>query len=261
MKRLIVLITLCIALTAGAEYVPRPQRLELSGTFESLLPHDVYGNWKSGSISYFRQASKDLNWFVGLDYAVHDNAGSGFLGDFGAYKDWSPVFYTYSAFSAGTNTQVFAEFRIDHEFNVKVGENKDIVIPFGFTYIQSTADSNVVTLYSGFSAYLPAWLITVKVFLNYSNPNTLLSNSYLISVGNGKEGAEWNYLDLTFGDLTYLPASIPFANIINEHSAYLSYKHRKWLSNTFGWFSDLNYLNVVDSYQKYGATLGIFVEL
>ena len=88
----------------------------------------------------------------------------------------------------------------------------------------------------------------------------MLSNSYLVSVGNGKEGAEWNYLDLTFGDLTYLPTSIPLANIINEHSAYLSYKQRKWLSNTFVWFCDLKYLNVVDTYQKYGATLGVFFE-
>jgi len=260
LKRISALIMLCLALSAGAEYVARPQRLEFSGTFEYLLPQDVYGSWDSGSISFFRQASKDLNWFIGLDYARHDFNGTGFLGNAGAYLDWSPSFYTYSAFSAGTNTDIFAKFRIDQEFNVKVGESKEIDIPLGFTYIQSDQISNVVTLYSGFTFYLPAWLITVKAFLNYTNPGTLMSTSYLISIGNGKEGAEWNYLDLTFGDLSYLPASIPLANIINEHSAYLSYKHRKWLNNVFGWFSDLNYLNVVDTYQKYGVTLGFFFE-
>jgi len=260
LKKLKVLILLVLALSAAAEYEPKPQRLELTGVYESLDPISTYGIWKSGSITYFRKASEDLSWFLGFDYSMHDNAGTGFLGDFGAYKDWSPVFYTYSAFSAGTNTNIFVQFRIDQEFNFKIGDKRDIVIPFGITYIQSDGASSLVTLYSGFSAYLPAWLITVKIFANFSNPNSLLSNSYLVSVGNGKEGAEWNYLDLTFGELSYLPTSVPLADVISEHSVYLSFKHRKWLSSTFGWFSDLNYLNVVNTYRKYGATLGVFFE-
>ena len=255
----IVLCLFCAGRGVFAEYIALPSRIEVSGLYEYLSPKDVYGNWGSGTLGFSQKISEDLNLISDFSYFSR-NEGSGILVAVGGYKDWSRDMFTFTSISAGTNVVITPKVRFDNDFNFKLGEKQAFILPLGFTYIWYYDLRNDVLLSTGLSVYLDSWIFTYRFFLNFSNPGTTISFSNLLSIGCGKEGEQWTYFDISYGELKSLPANIDSYMAISEKSLYLSFKHRSWIGSDYGVFTDLNYLNVIDLYQKYGISLGFFKE-
>ena len=108
-------------------------RLELEGNYEYLSPHNTYGSWKSGFLRLYHKPVQGFTYFLEGGVFSRKHEGDAVLGVLGAYKDWSPWLYTYTSFSAGSNSTYLPKYRLDHEFNFKVGEKRNIVPSIGFT--------------------------------------------------------------------------------------------------------------------------------
>lgn len=234
-------------------------RLEANFSYEHLTPRDVYGPWKTLSIGFYNKLKSDLTYFLQLGAFSRDEGDAG-LGTLGAYKDWGSRFYTYSALSAGTNSEYLPRFRIDNDFNLKIGTKKNLVWTTGISYIRYFNVHKDLILSTGLTLYHQEWILSYRVFRNDSSPGNVISYSHLVSTGYGREGWQWTYLDFSYGKQAYLATNLSNPEQIAQNSSYVSLKHRRWLGIDYGIFMDISYLKLEDGYEKYGFSPGIFRE-
>jgi YaiO family outer membrane protein len=256
----VVVIIHCVLCDTGAEETPeRTKRIEVSYSFENLQPHSIYGNWSAGNFAFYNKYSPDFTYF--LQSSLHSrDEGNGVTGTVGAYKDWTNYLYTYSAVTAGSNSTYLPKFRGDHDFNFKVGSNKNLVLTAGITHIDYFDEHRDLILSGGPTLYLDKWVLQYRLFHNESDPGSVESYSHLISVGYGKEGWQWTYLNVSFGKQAYMATSLATPEAVNQNSIDVSLKHRHWLGKDYGIFGDIDYFKLQDGYKKYGISCGFFYE-
>lgn len=233
--------------------------LEISGSFESVSPQDVYGDWKNFSISYERKERPDLTWFVNGG-TFSRNTGHARMAELGAYKDWNDSFYTYTALSAGSSSDYLPKSRIDHDFNFKFGPEKEYVWTVGGSQIQYYGDHKDHILSTGLTAYRGKWVTSYRIFHNESDPGSVTAYSHSISVGYGREKDQITTLEYSFGKQAYLANYLVDPEEVNDNSRLVSLSHRKWLGDDYGVFGDISYFTLEEGYNSKGFSLGYFRE-
>lgn len=234
-------------------------RLEASYSYEYLDPRDINGDWHNVNLALYTDVSPTFNYFVeGALFTRRE--GEGITGTVGAYKYWTNLLYTYSALSVGSNSKYLQRFRADHDFNYKVGKNKNYVLTAGGTYIYYSDSRYDYILSGGPTVYLDKWVFHYRLFYNVSNPGSMESYSHLINVGYGRDKWQWTYLEVSFGKQAYLENALADPEIINNDSLQVSLSHRHWLGKYYGIFGEISYFTLESEYDKYGITCGAFYE-
>lgn len=205
----------------------------------------------------YHKAGPDTTYFFGLS-GISRKEGQALLGQVGLYKDFLPWLYTFSALSSGTNSEFLPEVRVDHDFNIKLGASKDFVWIIGGSYIKYFDVHKDYIVSTGLTYYGQGWNFTYRIFRNKSDPGNIISTSQLLSLGIGREGYQWTYLDFSFGKQAYLPSYLVNPVEISQYSNFVNFKHRRWLEKNYGIYGALNYLKLSDGYEKYGLTAGFF---
>ena len=237
----------------------KPHRIEASVSYEYLSPHETYGDWNAANIAFYSKVSPTFTYFIEGSVA-NRLEGNGAAGTVGAYKDWTSFLYTYTAVSAGTYTPYLPKFRIDHDFNFKLGANKNYVLTAGITYIDYFTDHRDFIVSGGPTFYWNRWVLQYRLFHNESNPGSVESYSHLISVGYGEDGWQWTYLNVSFGKQAYLATSLDTPEAVNNDSLNITLQHRHWLGKHYGIFGEASYFKLEEGYEKYGINCGIFYE-
>ena len=232
---------------------------KLSGTYEYLHPHGDFGDWKNITATLYRKEKPDLTWFVQLG-AHSRKEGEGMLAAAGAYKDWTESLFTYTALSAGTNSEDLPQFRADHDFNLRIGPEKNFAWVVGGTYIQYFDVHRDYILSTGLSAYLGKWVAEYRIFRNISDPGSQTSYSQLFGLAYGQDGRQWTNGKFSFGRQAYLATAIETPESVNNNSVLATLGHRRWLGKDYGVFGEIGYFKLSHSYQKYGTTIGVFKE-
>jgi YaiO family outer membrane protein len=262
----------CILLLFGSLFYSCPQeavaeggapdfknRIELSGAYEYLSPHDPYGNWETFIAAFYRKERPDFTWFAEMSVYTRPE-GDGVLGALGAYKDWTPFLYTYTALSTGTNTVYLPQVRIDQDFNIKFGPEKKFVWVIGGTYIKYHTDQAEYILSTGLTVYLDKWVAEYRLFRNLSSPGWIESFSQLFSLAYGQEGWQWTTAICSYGKQAYFATELATPQAVEDNSLLLALRHRHWLAKNYGVFGEISYFDLQGSYQKGGLLLGVFRE-
>ncbi len=244
----------------GFSYGLSLKRVDFLYTYEYLDPNNVYGNWHTLEADTYFQAPFQLTPFMNIAFSNRTKEGKAVLYAIGAYKDWTDVLYTYSALSFGTNSVYFPKYRIDHEFNLKTGVQKNIVLSAGIAYARYWDVHKDLIFSVGLTIYQGYWVFTGKVFRNISNPGNVTSHSALISVGYGEEKVSWLYLDVYYGKQAYLATYLSTPEEINQNAFISTLNYRKWLTASSGIIGVLGFMNLEDGYKKYRFSAGVFKE-
>lgn len=235
---------------------PRPRRLEASYSFDYLDPNDLYGNWHAAQLSFYDTVTPDFTYF--LQGVVYDrDEGNGALGIIGAYKGWTPKLYTCTSVSAGTHKNYLPAIRFDHDFNFSVWPGQGINFLMGLSYLDYHDDHSGWIFSGGPMMTFDKFNLLYRLFYNISNPGTVSSFSHLISLGYGREGWQWTYLNVSFGKQAYL-ATFVVPQEVNQNSFSINLRHRHWLDKYYGVFGDVSYTKLEDGYEKYGVGFGAF---
>jgi YaiO family outer membrane protein len=236
----------------------KKNRIELLFSNSYLSPHDDYGSWNQLSIVYFRK-EKGFTYFVQGEIFQRKEGDGGLVGT-GIYKDWKKTMYTYTSIAAGNGIDYLPEIRIDQSFNFKLGQKRNIILPINFTYIKSPNNHKDYIFSTGAVVYLSKTVWEYKISRNQSEPGNIISYSNLVSVSWGKEGVQWWHLTCSYGQEAYLADYLIIPEEVRNKSLYIELGLRKWLKENYGIIGNINYLNLKNSYQKYGFILGMFME-
>ncbi|MCE5194233.1 MAG: YaiO family outer membrane beta-barrel protein [Nitrospiraceae bacterium] len=238
----------------------KKNRIEAVFSYEYLNPNETYGEWKGLSLAFYRTPSSDLTYFI-QGGTFWRKEGNGFTGTVGAYKDWLERLYTYSAVSAGTNSEYLPKFRIDHDFNFKLGPEKNIVWIAGISYLQYFGDHRDLILSTGVALYYPEdWVWEYRIFRNDSSPGNVISYSHLISAGYGREKWQWTYLDVSFGNQAYNATNLESPEKVDQNALRVGLRNKTWIGKDYGVMGDVSFFKLQDGYKKYGFSLGVFKE-
>src|SRR4030042_2520157 len=205
----------------------RPRRLEASYSFDSLRPHEAYGDWNAGQLAFYSKVSPDFTYFV-QGALFNRKEGTGATGTVGAYKGWTSFLYTCTSVTAGTHSDFLPKFRVDHDFNFTVWPSKNINFLTGISYMDYFDDHSGLIFSGGPMFYLDKWILHYRLFYNISYPGDISSFSHLISVGYGQEGWQWTHLNVSFGKQAYLATYIVTPQEVNQNSLSLNLRHRHW---------------------------------
>jgi YaiO family outer membrane protein len=247
--------------TREQPFIPleRNNRIELLASYEYLHPYGDFGDWKNVTTTFFHKERPDLTWFVQLG-AYARKEGNGGLAAVGAYKDWGESFFTYTAASAGTNSAYLPQVRIDHDFNLKIGPEKNFVWVAGGTYIQYFNVHRDYILSTGLTAHLKKWVAEYRIFRNLSDPGSIVSYSHLFALGYGQDGWQWTNATFSFGKQAYLATALAEPEAVNHNSIQTTLSHRRWLGKDYGVFGEISFFHLNHSYQKTGLSIGVFKE-
>jgi YaiO family outer membrane protein len=234
-------------------------RIEIAGSYEYVSPHDVFGDWETVSVAFYRKERQDFTWYAELD-AFARKEGKGILGVAGAYKDWTDTLYTYTALAVGTNTVYLPETRIDHTFNMKFGPEHKFVWLIGATSIHYYTHHRDFILSTGLTAYLDVWVPEYRIFRNISSPGSVESYSHLLSLAYGREMRQWTTAVVGFGKQAYQASQLATPGEVSSNSLSVTLKHRRWLKNNYGIMGELSYFDLQGTYKKGGFQLGVFRE-
>ena len=232
-------------------------RLECTVYYEQYSPKDVYGENKSFLLDYYSMPYIGFTWFCEGGY-LSRKEGDGVLGTAGAYKDWNPWFYTYSAVSAGTNSPYLQEYRADNDFNFKVFAKKNVVLTLGGTYVKAHDEHTDTVISPGITVYMGKLILSGRYLSDTSDPGGSVSGSGLLSAGYGQEGKSWVYLNLSSGGEGYLATYVFPPQQVSGNVRSVEVKYRKWLKSSCGYTASASYLDLQNSYEKYLMSFGIF---
>jgi len=234
-------------------------RLEIDLSYDYLNPYGIYGDWTALNFRYYDKIANDLTILYQAS-AITRVEGGGFLGAIGAYKGWFDRFYTYTQLSAGTESVYLPTFRLDQEFNYLFGEHKNIVGLLGFTYINQFDEHEDFIVSLGLTYYSADYNIGYRVFFNESDPGSIKSNTHIISLGVGHEKDQWIYVDVSFGDPSYLSTITPVYERLSYDMVAVYLKYRKWVNEDSGFYAETGLFELGSEYTKYNFRLGYFKE-
>lgn len=261
----IVFVVICVGTvffqqnTAAQDVSEKNQRLEAKFSYEYLNPKSVYGTRETFDLYYYNKHANDLTYFLQLGIFDREE-GKALLGGLGAYKDWKSNFYTYSALSIGTNSEYLPRFRIDNDFNFKVGPEKNIVLTAGITYIEYFDVHEDVILSAGLTYYQNMWVSGYRFFRNHSDPGDSISYSHLVNIAYGSEESHWTYLIFSYGNQAYLATSLSNPEEIDQDALSITLKHRRRIKDNYGVILETGFFELEDGYKKYLFAPGVFME-
>lgn len=235
-------------------------RLDIDIGYEYLDPNDIYGEWKSFNIGYYQKVSSDVTMLYQVGTFSREVEGDAVLGSVGIYKSWNDRMYTFTQVTMGSHIEYLPSFRIDNDINYLFGEEKNIVGLIGMTYINQYDEHEDFIVSAGVTYYQDGYNIGYRAFLNRSDPGKLYSTNHVISLGIGHEKDQWIYLDLSYGNPTYLSTIPNDYQTVNNDAFSVSLKYRKWLDDNSGFYAQTSFFDLSDEYQKYEFRVGYFVE-
>ena len=254
------ILSICLAQVFCEEVIiPKKFRGEVYVSYDRLSPNDVYGDRKNITFNVFDVYSKTLT-FYGEAASFSWKEGDAAMAGAGAYKDWAERLYTFSSISAGTNSSYLQEYRLDNDFNIKLGAQKNIVFTVGGSYIKYFDVHSDFPLSSGMTLYLGKLICGFRYFMNTSNSGSVISYSQLYDLAYGAEGINWAFLTVSLGSQAYLATYVEPPQGVAGNISTIALKDRKWLGKGFGISGELNYLKLDNGYDKYGLILGGFRE-
>ncbi|WP_297454911.1 YaiO family outer membrane beta-barrel protein [Persephonella sp.] len=256
----IVFSTALLGIVTINSYALSPKSFEVQYNYERLDPYSDYGEWNSIDMMLYGKEGETWTPFVGGSVIDRKIEGSAALGVLGTYKDWTDWLYTYSSISFGTNSEYLPKYRLDHEFNFKLGPEQQYVLTAAGTYIKYWDVHKDIVLSLGGSIYYGKFIGTFRYFHNISKPGDVRSTSYLISLEYGAEKNQWTYLNVSWGKQAYLATNLSNPEEVRENSTIIGIGHRHWLNNTFGLIGELEYMRLEDSYNKYRISGGVFID-
>lgn len=236
------------------------QRIDASTSYYFLDPHGIYGSWYIGTVKYYNNSIKKFNYFIEADGFSRTIEGKGLLGTIGAYTIWTPWLYTYSDISSGTNYLFLPEFRVDNNFNFKLGKTKNIVWEIGGSYIKYNGNNLDLIASTGLTYYYKRWIVSYRLFRTISDPGSIVSWSHFYSIGYGKRYWERTYLNVTTGNEAYLTTYLPaqYQRNVNYNALDIEIHQRIWLRKDFGIIGNLDYFILQGNYRAFGINIGIF---
>ena len=234
----------------------KKNRLEVRFSYDYLAPNKDYGSWNQLAVVYSRQEKGFTYLITGEGFWRQE--GSGGLIGFGLYKDWKHTMYTYTSISAGSGVDYLPVIRLDHSFDFKLGKKRNIIMPFGITYVRSPSDHEDYVLSTGVIVYLSKSVWEYKISWNYNQPGSVSSFSNLISVSWGKEGVQWWHFTCSYGQEAYLADYLLIPEQVRHDALTLELGLRKWLKKNSGIIVNIGYFNLQGSYEKYGLSTGFF---
>ncbi len=236
------------------------QRIDVSSSYYFLDPHGIYGSWYIGTVKYYNNSNKKFNYFIEADGFSRTIEGEGFLATIGAYTIWTPWLYTVSDISSGTNYLYLPEFRVDNNFNFKLGKYKNIVWEIGGSYIKYNDNNLNLIASTGITYYYKRWIASYQLFRGISDPGNVVFWSHLYSIGYGKRYWERTYLNVITGNEAYLTSYLPvqYQSNVNYNALDINIRQRIWLRKDFGIIGNLDYFILHDNYRAYGINIGIF---
>ncbi len=229
-----------------------------SAVMVDALSND-FGVWGGLDCKFYYRHSRSVTLFA--NPMIFDRAGSfSVLGGVGAYVDWLPILYTYTSLYSGTRDEGLYNplIRLDHDFNLKMGKQANIIGTFGFTFIDQHNDHWDVAPYAGMSAYLGKFVLAYRIVFNISNPGALLGLNHVASADYGEDGKHSSFLAVSYGKSAYLGTYMVDPYAIRQNAFSASVGHRHWISNNWGLFGSVSFLYWERSYEKYGALVGAF---
>lgn len=232
--------------------------LEVEASYDYLIPYDSYGSWTGGLVSFYAKLMPTMTAFAQVGGFLREKEGNGLLGSIGAYKDWVKFFSTYSAVAVGSRSSYLPLFGIYHEFNWSIGPVL-LTLP-GIQYIDYHDKHTELALYGGFALYFGKWIIEYKFFRNENDPGDVVSYSHLANAGYYSEGWFITSIMLVLGQQAYLVTHLATPEEIRENAYEITLRHKHWLGTRWGLLGSLSYAELGDEYDKYGASLGAFIE-
>ncbi|MCS7165939.1 MAG: YaiO family outer membrane beta-barrel protein [Candidatus Calescibacterium sp.] len=233
-------------------------RFEYFYYYDYFKPIEDYGDSKTYGIRYFKRVDEDQTNF--FEYYFHNKDSKSSLFVLGMYKDWSRDLYTYSAVSFGTKSDYLPKFRLDNEFNYKIGKERNMVFSLGVTYISYHNRYEDFTFHYGINYYFRYGIFSYKRFNSNVNPGGTSSSSNFFSLGLGSEKKSWIYMNYNYGNQSYLVNFYPFSLTFDKDFEFYQLSYRTWLSVDRGLIVEYNYLHLKDTYRKPGFMVGVFYE-
>ena len=160
--------------------------------------------------------------------------------------------------SGATNVDYVPKFRIDHDFNFKLGEKKNWVWTLGFTYIDYFTP-NTDTIYSTALTWYGQGIIAVyRFFYNISDPGGLSSTSHSFSIDQGYWYKYMNTLIVSWGNQAYMAMYLDNPSAVARDSWSVLLRHRRWLKEDRGFWVQMGALGIRDGYNGFSFGLGWF---
>ncbi len=235
-------------------------RLELFVMYEYLDPNDDYGSWKQFNAAYYQKLPESLTLYYQLALFERSIENNAMFASIGAYKDWSPSYYTFTQIGGSPDNQYLPKIRFDHELYLKFGEEKNLVGILGMSFMEYYNGHRDRVASAGLTYYGPRYNITYRHFFNTSYPGNVTSRSDLLSIGYGEEKKQWIYLDLSYGNQAYRSILADGYTPFDEDSADIKLSYRKWTTKNSGWFGAIGFSRLNTNYNKYLFQVGYFQE-
>jgi YaiO family outer membrane protein len=233
--------------------------VELSGTLNRRSPYEIYGGPKILTLGYFQTQSPTFSFFG--EASAHDwKEGQAVFFSGGAFKDWTQRLYTFTAAGLGSDSTFLPHYRVDQDFNFKVGEKKNVVLTAGGSFIRYHDVHKDTLLAGGLAWYLGSWVANYRLTRIQSDPGGVLSTNHLFSVNQGYVGRRSDALTVSFGSQGYIATVVSPEEGVYSDTFFVEGRHRQWLKEDLGAFLYLHYNSVSDVFVERGATLGVFFE-
>ena len=233
-------------------------RLDADLQYDHLTPNADYGDWHSLWLTLYVKTLPRVTPFAwaGL-YEREDWIGAGGLG---AYMDWLPRLYTYTALSFGGASAYHPQYRLDHFFNLKSGL---VTWALGGGYIENHRDYTDWFLAAGPRYWNGPLILEYRLTRYASDPGNHINWQHLWSLGFGVEGRQWLFVNLTRGGEKYLATWVDPYQIVDHDAWEIGLVWQKWLTARAGYKLRAGFLDLGepgDGYRKYSLGVGGFWE-
>lgn len=233
-------------------------RLDADLLYEHLTPNQEYGDWHSLWLTFYVKALPRITPFAwaGL-YEREDAIGAGGVG---AYVDWLPSLYTYTALGFSGVSDYQSRYRLDHFFNLKI---RRLTWSFGGGYIEDHRDHTDWFLAAGPRYWHGPLILEYRLTRYASDPGNLTSWQHLASLGYGAEGRYWLFVNFTLGGEKYLATWVDPSQVVDHDAWEVSAVWQQWLTARAGYKLRAGFLDLGepgDGYRKYSVGVGGFWE-
>jgi YaiO family outer membrane protein len=233
-------------------------RLDADLLYEHLTPNADYGDWHSLWLTFTVKTLPRVTPFAwaGL-YEREDRIGAGGAG---AYMDWLPWLYTYTATSFAGLSNYHTRWRLDHFFNVKL---EPMTWAMGGGVMQSHQDNKDWFLAAGPRYWNGPLILEYRLFRHASDPGNHVNWQHLWSFGYGVEGRRWFFVTATRGGEHYLAMWVDPHQVIDRDAWEVSAVWQQWLTARAGYKLRASFLDLGepgDGYRKYSFGVGGFWE-
>ncbi len=233
-------------------------RLDADLLYDHLTPHADYGDWTSLWLTFYVKSLPRVTPFAwaGLNER-EDWIGAGGLG---AYMDWLPRLYTYTALGFSGVSGFHTRWRLDHFFNVKLGR---VTWGLGGGYMQDHQDHTDWFLAAGPRYWHGPLILEYRLTRYASDPGNHVNWHHLWSFGYGAEGRSWLFVNFTLGGEKYLATWVDPHQVIDRDAWEVGAVWQRWLTARAGYKLRAGYLDLGapgDGYRKYSVGIGGFWE-